>query len=343
VKVCPGVYTENVVVDKTISVNGAKSGVDALTRATGNESVVHSANPALPIFLLNADNVRLNGFLIEGNSDNAGIQTTPAFSGYRILNNIVRNNVFGIYLHSGGAATTIVRQNLIRANNRPGAASGNGIYSDQGAVNIDIVSNRFVRHQNAGVLFAAGGFENSDIAIKANFSLNDNTFVNLFAVSGSAISNNQTNDTIDTDDFGSAIRLGDDVSGVLVNGNRLMNPGFSGIAIREAVLGGTFADATNIDVLGNRVVGAEGSGLDVTSAAAAAVEARNNVFRNSVGDGIFFGEFTNGNLIRANTARGNAHHDCHDDSTGTGTAGTANTWINNIGVTDTPNVCRRDD
>ena len=131
------------------------------------------------------------------------------------------------------------------------------------------------------------------------------------------------------------------MSNILVSGNHLTNPGFSGIAIREPSFTGT--DAVNIDVIGNRVTGAGGSGLDVTSAATGAVEARNNVFRNSVGDGIFFGSTTNGNLLRANTARGNVHHDCHDDSVGTGTAGTANTWINNIGVTDTPNVCRRDD
>ena len=188
VKVCPGTYTENVLVDKTIIVNGAKSGVDARTRGTANESVLHSANPSLPIFMLNADNVRLNGFLIEGNSNNAGIQTTPAFSGYRVLNNIVRDNVIGIYLHSGGAATTIARQNLIRDNNRPGSSAGNGIYSDQGAVNIDIVSNRFRGHQNAGILFGSlpvPVVQPTTSSIKSNRSISDTVFVNLFGVADS--------------------------------------------------------------------------------------------------------------------------------------------------------------
>jgi nitrous oxidase accessory protein NosD len=342
VKVCRGTYTENVVVDKTIIVKGAKSGIDARTRATTDESIVHSANPSLPIFMLAADNVILNGFLVEGNSNNAGIQTSPTFSGYRIVNDIVRDNVFGIYLHGSGVARSAVRLNLLEDNNRAGSASGNGIYSDQGAVGVDIAANRFEGHTNAGVLFALGGFPQEDIAIKNNFSLNDNTFVNLFGVSDSLVANNRTNDTIDADDFGSAIRLGDDVSGVVVRQNQLQNPGFSGIAIRQADFGGS--DATNIDVLNNRVVGAAGSGLDVTSTAAAAVEAIGNVFRNSVGDGIFFGSLTNGNLIRGNTARVNMHHDCHDDSVGTGTAGTANTWINNVGVKRTPNgICRPSD
>lgn len=65
----------------------------------------------------------------------------PAFSGYQILNKIVRDNVFGIYLHGDGAATTLARRNLLDGNNRPGSASGNGIYSDQGALGITVRAN----------------------------------------------------------------------------------------------------------------------------------------------------------------------------------------------------------
>lgn len=73
---------------------------------------------------------------------------------------------------------------------------------------------------------------------------------------------------------------------------------------------------------------------------------RNNTVTNTgVGtfpptDGILFGSATNGNQIRGNTARGNFPYDCEDDSTGSGTAGTANTWVDNNGVTDNPNgIC----
>jgi hypothetical protein len=61
------------------------------------------------------------------------------------------------------------------------------------------------------------------------------------------------------------------------------------------------ADSTaNVNVVGNTVAGAEGSGIDVTAADFAAVSARNNVLRNNgVGpdaprDGIFFGAATKG-------------------------------------------------
>ena len=110
---------------------------------------------------------------------------------------------------------------------------------------------------------------------------------------------------------------------------------------------GVVTGAMHVRLLGNTVTGAEGSGIDVTAAGMAAVTVRNNTLNNngveSPGehrDGIRFGPDTDGNQIRANTANGNAEFDCHDESTGTGTSGTANVWANNDGGTDQPNgIC----
>ena len=47
-----------------------------------------------------------------------------------------------------------------------------------------------------------------------------------------------------------------------------------------------------------------------------------------------------GNLIEHNALSGNAAHDCHDDTVGAGTGGTANTWEKNKGETQNrPNLC----
>ena len=338
VKVCPGTYTENVTVDKALILNGAKPGVNG-TRAVNlaNESIVHSADPNLPIFMLAADGITLNGFFIEGNSNNAGIQTSPSFSGYQILNNIVKDNVFGIYLHGSGAATTLVRRNLLDGNNRAGSAQGNGIYSDQGALGITVLANSFRNHINAGVLFATAGTQQESIIIQNNRSLNDNTFVALFNVQNAQVVANQTNDT-DANDFGSTIFVGGEADGILIQRNVLVNPGFSGIAIRDTLQ--IFTGASNVNVVGNTVTGAVGSGIDVTADDFAAVSARNNTLRNNGIDGIYFGPDTNGNQIRSNTASGNVNLDCEDDSVGSGTSGTKNTWTNNNGVTDDPNgIC----
>jgi hypothetical protein len=110
-------------------------------------------------------------------------------------------------------------------------------------------------------------------------------------VQNAQVLSNQTNDTIDTDDFSSTIFVGGDSAGILIQRNVLTNPGFAGIAVRNVVVG----PVGNVDVLGNTVTGAEGSGIDVTASDFAAVSARNNVLRNNgVGldfpqDGIFFG------------------------------------------------------
>ncbi len=336
VKVCPGTYTENVTVSKALTLNGPRAGVNG-TRVPANEAIVHAMDQNQPIFMLAANGITLNGFLVEDNSNNAGIQTSPAFSGYRVLNNIVQDNVFGIYLHGNGAATTLVRRNLLDGNNRPGSASGNGVYSDQGALGITIQANTFRNHANTGIIFTDTPFEQSSIIVQNNRSLNDNTFVALFNVTNAQVVANRTDDTIDLGDFGSTIFVGGDSAGILIQRNVLMNPGFAGIAVRDVL--GT-SPAGNVDVLGNTVTGAEGSGIDVTAADFAAVSARNNTLRDNAVDGILFGSLTNGNQIRSNTALGNVNFDCEDDSSGSGTSNTANNWTNNNGGTDDPNgIC----
>jgi Right handed beta helix region len=59
-------------------------------------------------------------------------------------------------------------------------------------------------------------------------------------------------------------------------------------------------------------------------------------------DGIYADEDSAGNRFEDNTALRNAEHDCHDDSTGRGTAGTANVWRDNRGETSTPEgLCKK--
>ena len=58
-------------------------------------------------------------------------------------------------------------------------------------------------------------------------------------------------------------------------------------------------------------------------------------------DGIFAGSDTMGNTIAHNHADDNVEHDCHDESVGAGTAGTANFWIKNLGDTENrPGLCK---
>jgi parallel beta-helix repeat protein len=57
-------------------------------------------------------------------------------------------------------------------------------------------------------------------------------------------------------------------------------------------------------------------------------------------DGIRADPASTGNTIAGNQLRRNAEHDCHDDSVGSGTAGTANFWNGNHGRTENrPGLC----
>ena len=67
----------------------------------------------------------------------------------------------------------------------------------------------------------------------------------------------------------------------------------------------------------------------------------NNSHEQLVYDGLYMASDSAGNTIAENDANLNAEHDCHDDSTGGGTAGTANYWLHDKGNTENrPGLCK---
>jgi parallel beta-helix repeat protein len=103
--------------------------------------------------------------------------------------------------------------------------------------------------------------------------------------------------------------------------------------------------ATQIVVRSNRIEDNEGSGILLLGADANLLKS-NHVARNGnplgdTTDGIRVDTNSGGNQILSNHMEDNVAHDCHDDSAGTGTAATANTWRSNIGETENrPGLCR---
>jgi parallel beta-helix repeat protein len=61
-----------------------------------------------------------------------------------------------------------------------------------------------------------------------------------------------------------------------------------------------------------------------------------NKSNNNKGDGIFVDSGSTGNTFMQNQLKGNTRFDAEDQSTGTGTAGTGNTWTKNHGQTSDP-------
>jgi hypothetical protein len=344
VHVCAGTYAGGIDVGKTLNLVGAKAGHDARTRSQSGESII-SGGGVLGGLFLHADGVVVNGFTIRGEVSGPGIYTSPAFSGYRILNDIVTANVFGIYLNTGAGTQTLVQHDLITNNNQSGSANGNGIYTDQGTQDVLIAENTFRLNMNSAVLFTnVSPTVNSNITVRSNSAVNNSSFVLLFGRNdGVTISNNHTNDTIASDNAnqGTAVRIDGDADGVVIRHNTILHSPFSGVAVRNGAAEDT-AGPVGVEIAFNTIRFAVNDGIDVTSTVPESVDARGNTIRHSQNDGIFFDTGTSGDTIASNSALSSAVWDCQDLSTGTGTAGTANSWTHDIGVKDSPNgLCRR--
>jgi hypothetical protein len=128
---------------------------------------------------------------------------------------------------------------------------------------------------------------------------------------------------------------------------------------------GASAAVHHNEITGNSytLTGAAGTGVILFQAGAPLTVGYNEVYRNDDGialydvdgsliehnyshdqlvfDGIYADSGSTNNRIEYNRMERNLEHDCHDDSVGPGTAGTANFWIKDHGLTENrPGLCR---
>jgi parallel beta-helix repeat protein len=355
-----GTYNENVEVDKKLTIVGAGNPtVDPVDTDAGAPDGATAYG-----FFLNANDIVIKGFNIQDNSANGdgssdadntvGIGTSNQFSGYKIQNNTIRGNTFGVYLNtstSNGAHFTEVTGNTFDSNNSPGAASGNGIYSDQGARKIRIQNNKFRGQDNCDVLFTNAGVAGTPlqigITIKNNSSVssgngfefigvqfseisNNNIFASNFngvQLSGSDINitvKNNVMKNVGTQGF-SGVRLINQFpelgttnnSNILIQGNSITNAGLNGIRM---------ADTDNSIVRGNTVIGSKGfdlsvdawgNGISVENSTANTIDG--NVLKLNARHGLYVDGDSTGNLIKNNVSLNNAQltpHDPNDPGSG---------------------------
>jgi hypothetical protein len=86
------------------------------------------------------DDITWDGFTIRGIEEpeiGPGMYTSPAHSGYSILNTVFEDNGIGLHLGSDGKHPTVVCGNLFTANNEfEGTGGANGIFSNEGAQDV---------------------------------------------------------------------------------------------------------------------------------------------------------------------------------------------------------------
>ncbi|MFN8475441.1 MAG: right-handed parallel beta-helix repeat-containing protein [Anaerolineae bacterium] len=231
-----GTYSELVTVNKTLTLKGAQAGVSGVGRcnATAGESIMNGTGGA---FYVTANNVVIDGFVVEGATASylgTGIYMTGSQSGGQVLNNVIRNNIFGLYLNGNGSSATpssltLASQNCFANNNQPGAASGNGIYSDQGLTYARIDGNYFTGHRNAGILLT-GVVSNAvkDVTISNNRLINDNrirlTYATNVTVSGNTITGSAVH----------GVQLAGATSNITISGNTISNAAYAAIRIFDS-------------------------------------------------------------------------------------------------------------
>jgi hypothetical protein len=273
VNVAAGTYNEQVQITHTLTLNGAKAGVDARTRSTSGESII--TNSCGPVQIM-ADNVVIDGFTIEGSTDGdpcflAGIWTNPGFSGtqggHQIVNNIVQNNISGIELDNTCAANpTLVQHNLIQNNSNPGPGSGNGIQVNFGLCKATIDENTFSGDTNSSVFISSGA--DQQVTVSDNQLVGGSPERIIFgAVAGGTISGNVSNGSTSS----GVVRLFGGNSNIAVTANVLLN------GVRGVFVDNLFSPNSGVTVHQNCITGNSTAGLEVaTTGVSDTVNAENN-------------------------------------------------------------------
>ncbi|UCC67058.1 MAG: right-handed parallel beta-helix repeat-containing protein [Armatimonadota bacterium] len=163
ISVSPGTYTENVVVDKAVSIRGVQgSDVTTVTAASTNDFDC--------VFVVTSSDVTISGFTISGATGkyNAGVwiygadyvsANDAAISDVTVSKCVIENNRIGLCI--GGADKSMIVNNTIRSNLNYGNTRGccwytNGITVCQclaTALGTQIVNNRIYQNDGCGILF----------------------------------------------------------------------------------------------------------------------------------------------------------------------------------------------
>ena len=313
VKVCPGTYPEQVTIGP--GKNGLR--LESLKPLQATIQFPPLTTPPNALVRVNqATDVRVTGFTISGPYTDGGC-VGPLDTHY------------GVRVDGGGSAT-IAGNHITQIRDANPAFAG---CQDGVAV---LVGRSF--EATTGTGWVVGNWID-------NYQKNGPTVDNAGSygnVSGNAIDGGGANNIIARN----GVQIGRG-AGADVDGNTIWGNSYTGTAFPPPAENPDDNDATGILVfsvtngveVGNNYAFQNDLGIDVGTASGVLV--RNNLATNNVFNGLRAESDTSGNVFAENRARDNGAHDCYDGSVGAGTAGTANTWKNDKGVTQQPpGICR---
>ena len=104
-----GLYHENIIINKTINLDGEN-----------NEDTIIDGNGVGHVIEISVPNVKISGFTIQNSGNkpfNSGIKTLSLDSNITIINNIVQDNYIGIFLnYAYENSWNIIKENIIHNN-----------------------------------------------------------------------------------------------------------------------------------------------------------------------------------------------------------------------------------
>ncbi len=182
----PGTFSENVTINKSLTLEGYNHGVNPNNTTRNPESIIDdTANGGITPLTIAANDVVVDGFTISGgtsaNNVGAGVYIEPGFHGTHFINNIVQNNIIGLYLaNSSPTDQAVLQYNLFQNNTESGPSGGTDIYADQytagvGGVNDALInSNTFTNTSFVEDAWALG-ISNTASTQFSNITFSDNT------------------------------------------------------------------------------------------------------------------------------------------------------------------------
>ena len=367
VRVCGGVYHENVTIETSVKLVAkvpAAPAIDCLettdTALPGNLAVITGGLD------IAANDVEIDGVAISSTVMGAkapiGILTHEENSGYLIRRNVVQDSgEFGIELQSSGAKQTIVERNCLRRNGTE-IGSRAGLAAEFGALRNAVIRKNVLADNFEGIS-VAGPHPHENISITSNTLRRESVGIFFSGFLSGVVSNNDI-DARGASPVFAAVAIGGGNIGLVVDGNSIVggtpaisvnrrandpNPNANvGIVISRnriqnsgsginVTLPETVDEQPNLShglIYRNEMTGGTGSGIVVTPGNNDNVLVNNRAIDNDR-FGIFLAavpDFPNvsGTVAVGNTLLGNTLADARDDNWG------ENTWVGNRCVTQLP-------
>ncbi|MCC6849338.1 MAG: right-handed parallel beta-helix repeat-containing protein [Deltaproteobacteria bacterium] len=351
IKVCPGSYSGQVVINVPLKIFGKAPKPKTCNTLAAPDPTLHSifTSPGVPglggigidIF---ADGVTIQGMVFTGAGETA-VRTDPANVKFSLKNSVFTTNANGVYFHSAVGSKSSVKGNCFHLN-------GTGVRTGYGLRDASISKNYFFgSNVAAGIIMDQLSPNTNDrIKITGNRSEGDSTFAVILGTLDSSFAKNKINGTV-----GTAVFVGGNNTNLAIVGNNVSDAGTRGLRFNTQFFPGfpPGGPSTGVLVTKNVIDEAGSHGIVVDSGAGESALVNSTIVKNTVeesgqggaGDGIRIMDFggmgaNGGNTVEDNEISASFNHDCHDTTTGAGTAGTASTWTGNTATThNVANLC----